>query len=83
LLTCKEFLTELTDFLDEETDVALRAKLDKHISECPNCWVVVDTCKKTMQVYKGMEPQSIPNDVESRLMNALRRKMAARRCGEA
>ena len=83
MLTCKEFLTELTDFLDEETDPALRALLEKHISECSNCWVVVDTCKKTMQVYKGMEPQSIPTDVESRLMTALRRKMASNRCGES
>ncbi len=83
MLTCKEFLAELTDFLDEETHSVLRAQLDKHISECPNCWVVVDTCKKTMQVFKGMEPQSIPNDVEARLMIALRRKMAARRSDEA
>jgi hypothetical protein len=45
--------------------------------------VVVDTCKKTMKVFKGMEPQAIPSEVEGRLMEALRRKMAARRCGEA
>jgi anti-sigma factor RsiW len=83
LLTCKEFLTELNAFLDEETDALLRSQLDKHISECPNCWVVVDTCKKTMKVFKGMEPQAIPNEVESRLMEALRRKMEARRCGQA
>ena len=83
MLTCKEFLTDLSDFLDEDIEPALRAQLDKHINECSNCWVVVDTCKKTMRVYKGMEPQSIPNEVEARLMDALRRKMAARRSGEA
>jgi len=83
LLTCKEFLTELNSFLDEETDSLLRTQLEKHINECPNCWVVVDTCKKTMKVFKGMEPQAIPSDVESRLMEALRRKMKSRRCGEA
>ena len=83
MLTCKEFLTDLSDFLDEDIEPALRAQLDKHLTECSNCWVVVDTCKKTMRVYKGMEPQSIPNEVEARLMDALRRKMAARRSGEA
>ena len=83
MLTCKDFLSGLNAFLDEETDSLLRAQLEKHINECPNCWVVVDTCKKTMKVFKGMEPQAIPTEVEDRLMQALRRKMAARRCGEA
>lgn len=80
LLTCKEFLTELNDYLDEETDALLRAQLESHINECPNCWVVVDTCRKTMKVYKGMEPQAVPSAVENRLMAALSRKMADKKC---
>jgi anti-sigma factor RsiW len=78
LLTCKEFLAELSDFLDETTDVEVRAKLEKHIAECPNCWVICDTTKKTISVYKGMKSCSIPEDVHSRLMAAMERKMAAR-----
>jgi anti-sigma factor RsiW len=71
-------LAELSDYLDERIDSELRAKLERHISECPNCWVIADTTKKTIQIYKGMEPVPIPNDVESRLMQALEKKMAAR-----
>ena len=76
LLTCKDFLAELTDYLDEAVDAEVRSKLEKHITECPNCWVIADTTKKTIQIYKGMEPYSIPRDVESRLMAALEKKMA-------
>jgi anti-sigma factor RsiW len=76
LLTCKDFLNELTDYLDEAVDTEVRAKIEQHITECPNCWVIADTTKKTIQIYKGMEPYSIPADVESRLMDALERKMA-------
>ena len=78
LLTCKDFLKDLSDYLDENLDAEVRAKLEKHITECPNCWVVADTARKTIKIYKGMEPYSIPDDVESRLMKALERKMAAR-----
>jgi len=78
LLTCKEFLAELSDFLDEKTDIEIRAKLEKHIAECPNCWVICDTTKKTISVYKGMKTCSIPDDVHSRLMAAMERKMAAK-----
>jgi anti-sigma factor RsiW len=79
LLTCKDFLHELSDYLDESLDVEIRAKLEKHITECPNCWVIADTTRKTIRIYKGMEPQSIPSDVEQRLMVALEKKIAARR----
>lgn len=77
MLTCKEFLSELSDYLDEQTDGDLRAKIDGHISECPNCWVVCDTTKKTIQVYKGMEACAIPEGVHARLMRALEKKIAA------
>jgi anti-sigma factor RsiW len=79
LLTCKDFLRELSDYLDESLDVELRAKIEKHITECPNCWVIADTTRKTIQIYKGTEPHPIPGDVQDRLMRALEKKMAAKR----
>ena len=78
MLTCKDFLGELSDYLDESIDAELRSKLERHITECPNCWVIADTTRKTIQIYKGMEPYPIPPDVESRLMQALERKIAAK-----
>ena len=77
LLTCKEFLSELSVYLDEEADKDLRAKIDSHINACPNCWVVCDTTKKTIQVYKGMEACEIPTDMHQRLMLALEKKIAS------
>jgi anti-sigma factor RsiW len=68
----------LSDYLDENLDAEVRAKLERHITECPNCWVIADTTRKTIKIYKGMEAYSIPSDVESRLMKALEKKMAAR-----
>lgn len=79
MLTCKDFMRELSDYLDESVDAEIRAKIEKHISECPNCWVIADTTRKTIRIYKGMDPQPLPADVESRLMSALEKKMAARR----
>ncbi|HTS66928.1 MAG TPA: anti-sigma factor [Candidatus Acidoferrales bacterium] len=78
MLTCKAFLSELSDYLDENVDAEVRAKLERHIAECPNCWVIADTTRRTIRIYKGMEPHPIPADVESRLMQALEKKMAAK-----
>ena len=78
MLTCKDFLNELSEYLDESSDRELRAKLEQHIAECPNCWVIADTTRKTIQVYKGYDACPIPKDVEDRLMRALEKKMAAK-----
>ena len=75
MLSCKEFLGWLNEYLDETADTEVRKHVESHVSCCPNCWVIFDTTKKTLQIYKGMDPQPIPNDVQSRLMSALQRKM--------
>ena len=78
LLTCKEFLQELSDYLDATVDAELRRKLEAHINECPNCFVILDTTQRTIKVYKGMQPQEIPQEVHARLMKAVERKVAAK-----
>jgi anti-sigma factor RsiW len=81
LLTCKEFLQELSDYLDETVDVELRRRIEVHITQCPNCFVILDTTKRTIQVYKGMQPQALPDEVQARLMKAVERKMAGKKPG--
>lgn len=76
MLTCKQFLQELNDYLEDMLDPKLREELRKHVTECPNCWVVCDTTQKTLRIYKGMDAQPVPADIQERLLGAIRRKMA-------
>ena len=79
MLTCKEFLQELNDYLDETGDIELRRRIESHITQCPNCFVILDTTKKTIQVYKGVMPQTLPPDVHARLLKAVERKTAEKK----
>lgn len=79
--TCKDFLRELSDYLDEQLDPVTKVELDQHVKECPNCWVVLDTTQKTVQIYKNCEAQEVPQGLQNRLMSALQDKMQARRQG--
>ncbi len=79
MLTCKQFLQELNDYLDPNTDAEMKRRLETHVTQCPNCFVIVDTTQKTLQIYKGIEPQNVPEDVKSRLLKALERKIAAKK----
>ena len=79
MLTCKQFLEELNDYLDASIDPEVKRHLIAHVNECPNCFVIVDTTVKTLKVYKGCEPQEVPEDLRNRLWAALERKMAAKK----
>jgi predicted anti-sigma-YlaC factor YlaD len=68
----------LSDYLDEAVDTEVRASIEAHLKECPNCWVICDTTKKTVRIYKGMDPYPIPADVQSRLTLAIEKKIAAK-----
>ena len=79
MLTCRQFLEELNDYLDPSIDPETKRHLESHVSECPNCFVIVDTTRKTLEVYKGCDPQPVPEDLKNRLWAALERKMAAKK----
>jgi anti-sigma factor RsiW len=74
-------LQELNDYLDSTVDVEIRRRIEAHITECPNCFVILDTCQKTIKVYKGVQPQVLPEDVHARLMKAVERKLAGKKPG--
>jgi anti-sigma factor (TIGR02949 family) len=83
LLTCKEFLQELDQYLEKSLDPAEYAELQKHVNECPNCFVVCDTTEKTLRVFKGMDCKPVPADIKARLMSAIEAKMKAKCEGAA
>ena len=77
LLTCDQLLDELSEYLDEDVEGGLRKELEAHVTQCPNCWVMVDTTKKTVSIYKGLEPEPLPDHLKSRLMGAIQAKVGS------
>ncbi len=70
-MTCSEFLKELTDYLDETIDPATRAELEDHLNWCHNCYVICNTTKKTVEIYRGSEIYELPEDLRTRLRAAI------------
>jgi predicted anti-sigma-YlaC factor YlaD len=68
---CTEFLKELNEFLDGSLDPALKAELHEHLQWCSNCFVVCDTTKKTIEIYRKNEVYSLPDDLRTKLHNAI------------
>jgi anti-sigma factor (TIGR02949 family) len=77
LPTCKQFLQELNEYHDESVDPETKRHWQAHIDECPHCYVIVDTTKRTLAVYKDSKEQDVPEDVRAKVWKALDKKMAA------
>lgn len=81
MLTCKNFYEELNSLLDEACAAELRTELEAHMKACPSCYVVFDTTRKTISIFKNQctEPKQLPTVLKTRLMEALEKKMAEKR----
>jgi len=67
-------MQELSNYLDGEIDEALKQDLCAHLSKCHRCQVVVDTTRKTIELYCDGELFPLPDDVRDRLHEVIRRK---------
>jgi anti-sigma factor RsiW len=70
-VNCKKVVVELSSYLDGVLDSTMRDELELHLSRCTDCRLVVDTCRKTIQIFCNSEPVPLPDDVRSRLHTAL------------
>jgi anti-sigma factor RsiW len=78
-VNCTEFLAKLTDYFDGQIDPDLLAEVKQHLCSCHHCEVVVDTTRKTIDIYRGHEVYNLPDDVSSRLRTAVMERCKA--CG--
>ena len=70
-MTCSEFLKELTDYLDNTMDARTRSELEEHLQWCHNCYVVCNTTKRTIEIYRDSQLFELPDDLRSRLRSAI------------
>jgi hypothetical protein len=68
---CSDFLKELTDYLDNTMDERTRSELEEHLRWCHNCYVVCNTTKSTIEIYRGSELYELPDELRSRLQAAI------------
>jgi anti-sigma factor (TIGR02949 family) len=69
---CQKYLKQLSEYIDGELDANLCARLEEHLKGCTNCTVVVDTLKRTIELYQTeVIDNDLPLDVKGRLYSRL------------
>ncbi len=71
---CAEYIGELNEYLDGEVSPKLCEEIEKHIGECQNCRIMVDTMRQTVSLCREGKRERLPESLESKLGDLLREK---------
>jgi anti-sigma factor (TIGR02949 family) len=65
---CKQLLSHISDYVDGDLPPELCFSIAEHLENCENCRIVVNTLRKTIEIYKNTSSNSeLPEDVRERL----------------
>ncbi len=68
---CKDMLGALSEYIDGEVDENLCAEIERHLAQCGNCRVMVDTLRQTIVLYRTYGHEDLPPDAKERLYAVL------------
>ncbi len=71
-MDCKRLLQQMNLHIDGELDPELCRQLEAHLKGCERCRIVLDTTRKTIDLFCDNDPVDLPEDVSLRLHQALR-----------
>jgi len=70
--TCHSLLDSLSDYVDGALGDELCAEIERHLEDCNDCRIVVDSLRKTIYLYhETTTPPVVPDDVRDRLFRRL------------
>ena len=74
-MKCNKAIKELSGYLNGELDAELKTTLEAHLTYCNHCHAVYDSTKKTIELYCDGKLFALPDEVHTRLHEALKRKL--------
>ena len=66
-MDCQEIFEALSDFIDRDLSDKACGEIEKHLEDCINCRIVVNTLHMTVSLYHSMPRQEMPGEVRMRL----------------
>ena len=79
-MNCRGVIRELSEYLNGDLDGSTLSDLELHLMRCEDCRLVVDTTRKTIEIFCKAEPVPLPEDVRHRLHKALFSRIGGKPC---
>jgi anti-sigma factor RsiW len=74
-LTCQQVTALLVDYVAGEIDTLTCMAFEAHLHNCPACRAFLATYTETIRTTRAMRYESIPEEMLTRVLRFLRRKI--------
>mgnify|MGYP003573330278 CR=1 FL=1 len=71
---CSYLLGSLSEYVDGALEEQLCEEIERHVADCEDCQIVINTLEKTVYLYHAsamQDPPAVPEDVKERLFKRL------------
>ena len=75
-MNCQGVIREISNYIDGDLELPAKQELERHLEHCGECNLVVNQTRLTVEVFCDSKPIELPDEVKSRLHDALRRKLS-------
>jgi anti-sigma factor RsiW len=73
-ISCLEVWREISNYIDDELDPELRARMDAHFKVCAHCTAVLDGTKNVVKLVADGVEYELPSGFSERLYNKIKNK---------
>jgi len=67
VVSCEKVLQELSNYIDNSVDAVLRLQIEDHVRRCRRCSLLLNTTRKTVQIYCDESVLEVPAGYGARL----------------
>lgn len=72
MITCKDLVGFLVDYLEGDLPPEIRMALERHLEGCECCHAFLNTYKKAVSTLRAMKEEEFPAELKLRLHSFLR-----------
>ncbi len=71
-ISCLEVWREISNYIDDEVDAELRARMEAHFKVCAHCKAVLDGTKNVVKLIGDGVEYQMPDGFSQRLYNRIK-----------
>jgi len=79
--TCRDTFLRLSEYLDGNLSARVCNEFQQHMAICPECRIITNTLRKTIELCRRLPQYPIPPEVSRRLRALVRSRLAQDRAG--
>lgn len=58
-MTCHGTIRLICDYLEGWLSPSMEREVSQHLSNCPNCFIVLEAAEQTLETYFGADPERL------------------------